>query len=96
MERVSVGVGGAGFGTVDIEVDHDRLLAAADDHRLNGLVRKSIHLLMRHERWDIDEVTGICFRDEFQMVAPAETGTPTHNVKNCFKFAVMVSAGERR
>ena len=76
--------------TLDIQIYDDRLLAAADHHRFHRLIRTSIHLLVRDERRNVDEIARSGFLDEFEVIAPAEACTPTHDVQHCFEFAMMV------
>ncbi len=84
---------GRRFRGCDIEVYNDGILPAADNYGLARLVVPGVDLLMRHVRWDIDEVAGAGFRAEFKMIAPAHAGAALHDVEDGFKFAMMVRPG---
>ena len=93
MERVRSGCAARVFGAGDIEVDDDRLLAAADDDGFDGFVGAGVEFLMRDVGRNVDEIAGAGFVDELKVVAPAEAGAAADDVDDGFEFTVMVGAG---
>ena len=74
----------------DVEVDDDRFLSAAYENAFERLVGAGVDLLMRNERWNVNEITGPGFGGEFQMVAPTHACFAFHDVDYAFKVAVMM------
>src|SRR6478752_10185930 len=86
---------GPGLGrlrTLDIQVHHDRFLAAANDHGFHRLVGARVHLLMRHEGRHVDEISRPGFLDVFQTIAPAEACASAYDVEDRLQLAMMVRA----
>lgn len=81
------------FGAGDIEIDHYRFLAAPNDNRFHGFVGSGIEFLVRYVRWNVDKIAGAGFVDEFEMIAPAETGASANHVNDGFQFTVVVRTG---
>src|SRR5947207_1784655 len=92
MERVSLVKGFWYFGWMNIEVDHDRLLAAADDHTTQRLVRTCVDLLVGDEGRHKNEITGSSLCDKLQVFSPAHPCPPADHVNNAFQRAVMMGA----
>jgi hypothetical protein len=99
-ELLGIGVEGVGlrgdgmrFGAGDVEIYDDGFLAAADDYGFDGFVFFGVEFLMGDVGRDVDEVAGAGFVDEFEVIAPAETGATADDVDYGFEFAVMVGAG---
>ncbi len=84
------------FRTLDIQIDHNRLLSAAHHYRLDRLIRTSVHLLMGNKRGYIDKVARAGFLDKLQTIAPAEAGPPADDVEHGLKLTVMMRAGASR
>lgn len=93
MEGVGLGSAVGVFGAGDVEVDDDGFLAAADDDSFNGFVGAGVEFLVGDVGWDVDEIAGAGFVDEFEVVSPAEAGAAAYDVNDGFEFAVMVGAG---
>src|ERR1051326_5641057 len=85
----------SGLGAYDIQIYHDRILAAADNHRLDRSVGESVDLLVRYKRGNIDKIARVGFGHELQMLAPAEAGATADDVEHGFQFAVVVRSGRR-
>lgn len=81
--------------TLDIEINDDRILAAADNYSFAGLVRPRVDLLMRYVRRNIDEISSTRFVAELEMIAPAHASASSYNIEYGFEFAVMVRTGFR-
>lgn len=81
------------FDRVQVEVDDDRFLIAANKDTDQRLVGFGVDLLMGNEGRDIDEVAGFGFGKVFEVVAPAHPGTPAEDVDDALQFAVMMRAG---
>jgi hypothetical protein len=84
-------MGFSGLRALDIQVDDNRFLAAADHHGFHRLIRTRVHLLMRHEGRHVDEISGSGFLDELQVIAPAKAGAAANDVQNSLQLNVMVS-----
>ena len=95
LRRVALRSFGGVFGTWNLEVDDDRLLAAANDYGLHRLIFAGVQLLMRHVGRDIDEVSRASFIDEFQMISPAKAGAAAHDVDHGFEFPMVMGTSLR-
>src|SRR5947209_15015179 len=80
---------------VDVEVDHDRLLATAGHHAFQRLVVEGVDLLVRHERRYEDEPARAGFVGEFEVRAPPHPGLAADHVDHGLQLAVMVRPGLR-
>ena len=83
------------FRARNVQVDYNRLLAAAHHHRFNRDIRIGVDFLMRNIRRNEDEVTRSGLIDEFQLLAPAESGTAFHYIQHRFEIPVVVRSGFR-
>ena len=81
------------FHRLDVEIDRDRLAVAAHQHAFQHLVTAGIDLLMRHIGRDENEIAGIGFRHELQMLAPAHPRLAFHHIDDALEVAVMMRAG---
>src|ERR1700733_11217388 len=95
MEWIVLWSVGSVLGTGDVEVDDNGLLAAAHDHGLYRLVFARVKLLVGNVGRDVDEVSGPCFVNEFQLVSPAKAGAAAYDVDYSFEFAMMMRSGLR-
>jgi hypothetical protein len=93
VEGIRLWRDGIWFGAGDVEIDDDGFLAAADDYGFDWFVSSGVEFLMGEIGRDVDEVAGAGFVDEFEVIAPAETGAAADDVDYGFEFAVMVGAG---
>ena len=80
MERRGATTSAGWLGALDVEIHHDRVLAASYDDGFTGFVGKSVDLLVRHIGRNIDEVAGSCFTAEFQVVSPSHTSSAANDV----------------
>jgi hypothetical protein len=55
----------------------------------------SVEFLVRDVGRNVDEIAGAGFVDEFETVAPTETGAAAYDINDGFEFAVVVRAGFR-
>jgi hypothetical protein len=78
---------------LDVEVDHHRLVVAAHQHALQGLVGRGVDLLVRHVRRHIDEVAGPGLGGEFQLLAPAHPGAAADHIDHALQRSVVMRAG---
>src|SRR5579859_5303088 len=78
------------FRSLDVEVDHDRFLSAANEYAVQWLITTGIDLLMRHIWRHKDKVSRSSFGDKLQMRSPAHSGTATHHINDAFHRAVMM------
>src|ERR1700736_1422733 len=74
----------------NIEVDHHRLLPAADDHRFPGLIFVRVQLLMRHVRGHVDEIAWSSLIYKLQPISPSKTRSAADDVNHRLDFAVMM------
>src|SRR5208283_160720 len=79
--------------TRNVQVDDDRLLATAHDHRLHWLVFARVQLLMRDVGRNVDEISRTRFIDELQMISPAKARAAPHHVDHSFQFSMMMRTG---
>ena len=93
MERRCATVVPGGLRAFEVEVHHDRVLAASYDYGFTGFARKSVDLLMRHVGRNINEVARSGLAAEFQMIAPSHASPAAHNVEDGLQLAVMVRPG---
>ena len=89
IQRTSSGL----LDRLDVEVDHDRLAAAAHQHAFQRLVGGGVDLLVRHVRRHVDEVARPGLGDEFQLLAPAHPRPALDHIDHAFQRAVMMRAG---
>src|SRR5262245_24667339 len=92
MKRKRPRFAGSIFGTLDIEIEDNRILAGANNHGFDGFIRPRVDFLMRHKWWNEDEIAGAGFGDELEAVAPSEAGASPHDVEDSLKFAMMMRA----
>ncbi len=83
------------LGARNIQVDDDRLLAAAHHHRFHRDVRVGIDFLVRNVGRNEDEVAGSGLIDEFQLLAPAESSAAFDDIQYRFEIPVVVGSGLR-
>src|SRR5258706_15587614 len=74
----------------DVQVHHDRFLAAAYDDSLDRLIGPRVHLLMRDVRGDVDEIAGPGFFDVFEALTPTEAGAAADDVENGLELPMVV------
>jgi hypothetical protein len=90
------GISRAGwFGTLDLQIDDDRVLTAADHDGFAGFIRAGVDFLMRNVGRYEDEIAGAGFVGEFETVAPPHAGAASYDVEDGFEFTVMVGSGFR-
>jgi len=90
MKRIILGRVRTIFRTWDIQIDDNRLLAAAHDHGLNWLVGASIQFLMRNVRRHIDEISRPGLIHEFELIAPAKTRAPAHDINHSLQLTMVM------
>jgi hypothetical protein len=84
-----------GFRTLYVQVHDNRFLAAANDHGFHRLIRSSVHLLMRDERWHVNKIARSGFIDELQVITPAEACAPANDIEDGLQLSVMMRPGAR-
>ena len=77
---------------LDIEIDDDGLVVAADNDAFERLVGGGVDLLVRHEGRHEDEVAGAGLGDEFEAITPPHPSPALDDVDDAFERAVMVGA----
>lgn len=80
------------LGGLDIQVNDNWILTAADHHATENLSFACIDLLMRYEWRNVDEIARPCLCDKLQIYTPSHTCPAAHNVYDAFQFAMMVSS----
>ena len=73
-----------------IEINDDRFLIASYHHSFTGFIGACVDLLMRYIGWDVNEVARSCFAAEFQVIPPSHPSPASKDVKDRFRFAVVV------
>src|SRR5260221_4049627 len=86
---------GIGLNLGQIEVDDDRLLAAANDYAGERRGGARIDLLVWHERGDEDEIARTRLGRELEPVTPSHPGPATHDVDHALQGTVVMCAGLR-
>src|SRR6202020_3589279 len=69
-----------GFDARQVEIDYDRLLAAAHQHAGQRRLVTGVDLLVRDEGRHVDEIARAGFGHEFETVAPAHAGAPADHI----------------
>src|SRR5229473_2015630 len=77
--------------SLDIQVDHNRFLAAAHQHAFQRLVGR-VDLLVRHEGGHEDEVARPRLGQVLEPVAPAHPRPAFHHVDDALQLSVVVRA----
>ncbi len=95
MERIGLRIDGSGFRALNIEVDHDRFLATADDDGFDGHVAISVEFLVRDVGRHVDKIARSSLIDKFEVIAPTEPGSAFDNIEDGFEFAVVMRSGFR-
>ena len=67
-----------------VQIDHNRVLAAAHYDGFARFVGFGIDLLMWHLGRNVDEIARSSFASELQVVTPAHAGAAFDDVKNSF------------
>jgi uncharacterized protein YjbJ (UPF0337 family) len=78
---------------LDVEIDGNRLPIAAHQHALEHFVTAGVDLLVRHVGRDENEIAGIGFRGELQMLSPTHPRLSLHDVDDAFEVTMMMRAG---
>src|ERR1700758_185410 len=78
---------------LNVEIDDDRLVVAADHDAIERFVAGGIDLLVRHIRRHKDEIAGTGLGDVFEMLAPAHSCLALEHVDHAFEMPVMVRPG---
>src|SRR5262245_9985031 len=81
------------FDRLDGQIDHHRLLIAADQYAFQRLVGARVDLQMRDPWRDEDEVARASLRDIFQSFAPAHPGLAPDDIDHALQRAVVMGAG---
>src|ERR1700733_16205090 len=81
------------FHRLDVEIDRDRLAVAAHQHAFKHLVGAGVDLLMRHIGRNKNEVAGIGFRRELQLLAPAHPRLALDDEDDALEMTVMMRTG---
>jgi hypothetical protein len=60
-----------GFWSVHIQIDDNRILSVPHDYSFADLIWAGVDLLVRHVRWNVNEVASPGFVAQFQLIAPS-------------------------
>ena len=93
MERRAGLTGAGGFRRLQIQIDHYRILSAADNDGFTRLIRTCIDFLMRHIGRNVNEIAGSGFIAELETLSPAHSGSSPHDIEHGFQFAMMMRPG---
>src|SRR5690349_10786248 len=80
------------LGGLDIKIDHDPFVVAADDNEIKRLIG-GVQLLMRHIGREIDVVAGIYVGHELEPRAPAYLSAPADDVDGNLVAPVVMRSG---
>ena len=81
------------FNRLNVEVDRNGFAIAAHQNAFEHLVAAGVDLLMRHIGRDENEIAGIGFRGELQVIAPTHPRPSLHDINNALKVTVVMRAG---
>lgn len=81
------------FGSVDLQIDHNRFLPAAHDNAFADFICKRIDLLMRHKRGNVNEVARPRIVAELKVITPSHPSTSPNYVKDRLQFTMMMRPG---
>jgi hypothetical protein len=93
VKRVILGSVGTILRTRNVQIDDDRLLAAAHNHCLHWFILARVQFLMRNVRRNVDEVPWARLIDELQVISPAKTCPAPYDVDHGFQFTMMMRPG---
>jgi hypothetical protein len=68
-----------GLGWCDLQIDHDRFLAAADEHTAQRFLAAGVDLLVWHKGWHINKVARAGVGDILKVLAPPHARPPTED-----------------
>src|SRR5271163_375263 len=78
------------LGGIDFQVDHDRVLPAAHDHRFDGLFGAGVQLLVRDERRDVNKISRAGLGEVFEIFAPTKSSAAADDIQDRFELAMMM------
>ena len=90
MDRIDPGNLLRRLGRSNVEVDDDRLLAAANEDAAESLVSAGVNLLVGHERRHVDEISGPGLSHELQAITPAHPGPATDDINHALEVPVVM------
>src|SRR3984885_8023913 len=82
-----------GFDARQVEIDYDRLLAAAHQHARQRRLVAGVDLLVRDEGRHVDEIARGGFGHEFEPVTPAHAGASADHIDDAFDRPMVVRPG---
>src|SRR5438874_1982899 len=78
------------FNGGNVQIYHDRLLTAADQHADEFLILAGVDFLMRDKRRHIDKISRPGLGNVLQMIAPTHTGTSMHHINHTLQIPMVV------
>jgi len=81
------------FRAWNIQIDHDGLLTAANDHRFHRLIFLRVEFLMWHVWRHVDEIARSGLVHKLQPISPSKTSAAAYDVNHRLDFSMMMGAG---
>src|SRR3989442_248083 len=78
------------FNGGNVQIHHDRLLTAADQHADKLIILAGVDFLMRDKRWHIDKISWSGLGNVLQMIAPTHTGASMYHINHTLQVPMVV------
>ena len=80
------------LGGRDVQIYHNCFIITAHENTFESFVGRGIDFLVRHIRWDEDEIARTGFGYKFKVVSPSHARATTQDENHAFEGAVMMRA----
>src|SRR6516164_3938965 len=81
------------FGWCDLQVNHDRFLAATHNHTAQLFVAAGVDLLVRHKGRYVYKIARTCVGEILKALAPAHARSPADHINHTFQLPMVMSTG---
>ena len=81
------------LGTLDVQIYHDGILSAPDNHCFAWHICSSVDFLMRDIWRHVNEIASVRLIAELQLITPTHACATSDDVDHRFQLAVMMRAG---
>ena len=82
-----------GLGWCDLQINHDRFLAATHEHTAKRFLAAGVDLLVWHKGWHKNKIARTCVGHILKVLAPPHARPPADHVNDTFQLSMVMSTG---
>ena len=81
------------LGWCDLQINHDRFLAATHEHTAQRFLPAGVDLLVWHKGWHINKISRARVGDILKALAPTHARPPADHINDTFQLSMVMSTG---